>query len=471
MTQSDHYPGLPEGRLSGPFDVDRLHESLASAGEIFNSDIVQRADELIKGRDMIVGFRGLSFYRRTRNEQMRLGQDSCYLYVGNRAYNVNLTSPVVWNDLMTAHAARDILVETGVNLDSNRTSPADVILAMDRYAVLESYRKRNGFSDDFTGRNYQKLTSKTGLGPMAIARGVRNTMQALPGEQRVAFAEEVKQAFGRIVDSLEDGSTRAFLAKRSLSNLYVYLTDANSSARIGNLIGLRSIKRDSLQILSDALAEYSFLDYNSEARDRYIPGDDSSLDELDELIGAREVGDHYRPTAKRKHERLLIEVTDMMLKTIGHSGTDYGNKLSKELEKSKTMLSDTSVGSVIPFTAFTNLANQMLQAMVNSPLIADHDLKPLEKGKIDELPEAFRRLMFVASHGSEGEGLSDDLNIERRLEIVDSGVEVLTHTLEQLRSKKVVSSAGAVTARAIRGQLPSAANPWKKWRSGYGQIS
>ena len=79
--------------------------------------------------------------------------------------------------------------------------------------------------------------------------------------------------------------------------------------------------------------------------------------------------------------------------------------------------------------------------------------------------------MFVASHGSEGEGLSDDLNIERRLEIVDSGVEVLTHTLEQLRSKKVVSSAGAVTARAIRGQLPSAANPWKKWRSGYGQIS
>ena len=490
IVDADHSPNdgkLPIEEAKSLFDKDFLDEGLAEAA----ADLSGRTAELLHDIRSNPDFRSQFWQLKIAdivNGKREPDSDSDY---GTRDYYVKHLdiwglAGVVDNDdnlakveqALAARRAFGALVKPILD-PLAEPSPDEVVRAFDVITVFRAQKaatvtvQSQGQYDSTTGAVWGVYRA-IGVSNRSLVSAIDGTLVRLPDEDKQQFVDDVLGAFGRMATTMDNvAAINRNGARTTIVMLADYLSGRKSSLqseiaspplRDADIFrqGVNDIAR------SELLAKY-WRERDVEV-DRYSLDDITGLESLSEIVddfaGRLEAG---QTIPKPKFNRLQPDVTDMIYKTLVASGTDYGQKLAAELERAKTPLRDQGTNAkVLPFASIVSLANKFLPVINQSPKFKDETIEILREGSIESLPEAFRRLMFIASHGSEGNDLPEELDIETRFRIVDTFAEIAPAILEKDRKARAEKAAGKIAVSSPRGVNPH----WGgAWRPGYGVIS
>lgn len=478
----------PETLLHRPvFDPALFGDELRETVDMLNGRVADQLTQLQEDPTYRHRFGYLHLIERMRGpeaEELKAGLHPYYLK--ERAYDEMLTDES-YGRLLVGYAVREACLEDAEFLEgSYGLRPEIALRIMDQFAVFKTFMYNGGFGTDRVGETINGFIAGKGEGKRMpnsanVARAVRGSFAHLPEDRAEEVIDAAAQSYGRMVSlwapmlDKNANSNRAAGVSAVLRLLREGLA-GSGSVSLGQLASgaLPPVNLKYRQMMTEALGLYGGqIEWGSV--EPYSLYDEERVEDFEDMVSVMsDTLAEDKRVPERITERATIELGALVHATIRAAGTDYGSKLAEQLDGAKQPLRSTSTDvKVLPFTAITQLANKMLEPLRQSPNFAGKTIAPLGPSLLQDLPEAFRRLMFVASHGTEGDDLPAELEVERRMDAVDTCVDVLMAALEYQKSPRSKKAAQAVGALAVspRGELPSSASPWRKWRPGFGYLT
>ena len=462
-------------------DPSAYGELLAPTVEALNAGIQERLQVLKTDPEerkrfgflhQIEGFRGPDA------EEKRAKVDPSYLEY--YAFD-EIVEDEGWERLLVGYAIRETFLEGLDTIAGYHPKPEDVLLMLRKYAVFKTFLYKGGAGEDKVGHRINDLLvldpargdlGSSNFNSSTIVRAARRSITGLDDEKASDFADQIAGTYGQMValwEPLTDkkaGTTSTLrLLREGLVSAGTMTQDQLSTSALPPInLGQRAILSEAMSVYVPNL-EWAYVE-------PYSLGDEAGLEVFTDTVSQMATAlSEGKSIPRRDADALTIELATLVHETLRASGTDYGLKLADELENAKQPMRDVGTTlKLLPFGAIMRLANALTPSIQQSPVFAETTLQKLNESSLQELPEAFRRLMFVASHGSEGADLPEELSIDRRFLAVDDGVEVLSLALERPKARKAAKGVGAVAVNP-RGQLPNPASSWRKWRRGYGYLS
>jgi hypothetical protein len=457
---------------------DELRETVDDLNESVQRQLVMLQEDSF--------YRGQFGYLNLIQKLRSTGSDTSGLdsyYRETRAFDEMLTDES-YGRLLVAYAVREAAYP-GYSWykDASELLPRrkTALERMDQFAVFKTFVYGGGFGDDNVGVLLNDFVGASIPSGLSVARAVRSSIAHLPEDKAKVAIEEAAKSYGRTVElwtpflDATHSAGRAAGVAATLRYMREGLAGSGYSPadgqRLGSLSPLSSRYRE---LMTAALSEYAG-EVEWGAVERYGLYDDEGLREFEETVHSMSaIMAENKRVPKKDAENVTVELGALIHGTLRATGTEYGKVLSEQLEGAKQPLSNIGTEvKVLPFAAITQLANKMLGALQQSPVFADKTIKPLNHSALQDLPEAFRRLMFIASHGSEGDDLPVELEVHRRMDAVDKCVDVLMAALGNKTSPQKEQAAKRVgtVAVASRGNLPDTANVWRKWQRGFGYLT
>jgi hypothetical protein len=219
--------------------------------------------------------------------------------------------------------------------------------------------------------------------------------------------------------------------------------------------------------LSQNLSKYAFVMREAEFG---IDG----LDNLERLSGRIDkqleriaIGKKPEKSEAELATNVCIRLIAETLACADEAGGTYGKVLYGQLDKNKKNVADSSIAKTLTLSTIINLANSLLPQM-NARITGDNGgvFEGLQVS-IKSIPEAFRRLMWVAYGGKEVSLVEGDLDLGTRFQIVDDLASLMDYF--ENPHKPVVNKVGNTAMHGSR--IPKGQAYWGKWKRGWGILT